>query len=273
MKKILVPVDFSEYSEYALEVAAQIAKQQNASIIIFHMVGISESVLSKSELEEQEEAKYYIHLAKEKIKTFTDKPYLEGIEVKTILQNLKIFSEIDLVAKEQSADLIVMGSHGISGLKTVFVGSNTEKVIRTAQVPVIVIKRRRPSFDVKNIVFAFDLKQENANAFKAVQEFAKTFSATLHLVYINTVGINYMSNSQIQQKIDAFLALIGEEIPIKIYNDYSVELGIFNYANDVNADMVAIPTHGRRGLAHFFIGSIGESVANQSSTPIMTVKI
>lgn len=273
MKKILVPVDFSEYSEYALEVAAQMARQQNASIVIFHMIGLSESILSKSELEEQEEAKYYIKLAKDKIKTFNDKVYLKNVVVKTVLQNFKIFSEVNIVAKEQNIDLIVMGSHGVSGLKTFFIGSNTEKVIRTAEVPVIVVKKQHLNFDINTIVFACDLKPENCSAFNKVKDFTLAFSARLHLVYINTIGINFMSNVQIQEKIDMFKSLIGEELPIKIYNDYSIEQGIFNYANDVSADIVAIPTHGRRGLAHFFMGSIGESVANQANTPIMTVKI
>ena len=72
MKQLLVPVDFSDCSEYALEVAAQLARQLNGTITIFHMMGVSESVLAKSELYEQEEAKYYMNLAKEKINEYTN---------------------------------------------------------------------------------------------------------------------------------------------------------------------------------------------------------
>ena len=70
MKKILVPVDFSQHSEYALEVASKIAKQHGAGIVLLHMIGISDSVLANSETAEEAEAKYYLNLAKDKIKQY-----------------------------------------------------------------------------------------------------------------------------------------------------------------------------------------------------------
>ena len=237
------------------------------------MLGISESVLSKSELEEQEEAKYYMQLAKKRIKTFINEPYLDNIALEIIIQNYKIFSEVNSVAKEQNADLIVMGSHGASGLRTFFVGSNTEKVVRTADIPVLVIKKRHQSFQIKTVLFACDLKPENSHVYHKVAEYANSTSAKLHVIYVNTNGINFLSNSQLEEKITKFSSLIKEKPLIKIYNDYSVELGIFNYARSINANLVAIPTHGRRGLSHFFMGSIGESLANQANLPIMTIKI
>ena len=120
MKRILVPTDFSEYSQHALEVAAILAKKYDAHLILFHMIGISESVLSKSELEEEEEAKYYMQLAKKKFASVLDGTDLAGIDTEIIIQNLRDFSEVDKVAKEKQVDLIVMGSHGTSGIKAFF---------------------------------------------------------------------------------------------------------------------------------------------------------
>ena len=116
MKKILVPVDFSKHSEYALKVAAQIAKQHGAGIILLHMIGMSDSVLANSEIAEEAEAKYYLKLSKEKIKEFTEREYLKGVPVEAIVQNYKDFTEVNNVAKEQHCDLVVMGSHGTGGL-------------------------------------------------------------------------------------------------------------------------------------------------------------
>ena len=273
MKTILVPVDFSEHSEYALEVAASIAKRFQAKLILFHMIGVSASVLAKSEVEEREEVKYYLNLAREKLATFLDRPYLKNVAIETIIQNLKDFAEVDAVAREQQADLIVMGSHGTSGLSTFFVGSNTEKVVRTSETPILVIKSKRPNFDVNTIVFANDLEPEYVLAYKKVENFARLFNAELKLVYINTVGSGFKSNSQIHESIENFVTALGSEVPVVIYNDYSVELGIYNYAKSVSADMVALPTHGRRGLAHFFLGSIGEKLANTATLPVLTIKI
>ena len=56
-------------------------------------------------------------------------------------------------------------------------------------------------------------------------------------------------------------------------SDYSIERGIFNHANEVQADLIAIPTHGRSGIAHFFKGSIGEDVVNHAKLPVITFKV
>ena len=273
MKRILVPIDFSEHSENALEVAANLAKRFDAQLILFHMIGVSESVLSKSELEEQEEAKYYLQLAKKKLSSFLDKPYLEDLNIRTIIQNLRDFSEVEKVAREKQADLVVMGSHGASKLKSFFVGSNTEKVVRSSSVPVLVIKKKHTEFNIKKILLAINLESESIPAYQKAKDLAEKFGAELLMVYINTIGVLFQSNSQLQKRIDRFNSILGKNIPIEIYNDYTVEEGIYSYAKKIEADAIAIPTHGRQGLAHFFLGSIGENLANTAKLPVLTLKI
>ncbi len=273
MKKILVPVDFSEHSGYALEVASHIAKEHGAGILILHMLGLSESVLAKSEEEELKEAKYYMKLAKEKIKEFTKKDFLENITVEAIIQNYKIFSEVDHVAQEHNCDLIVMGSHGTGGISRFFVGSNTEKVIRTSKVPVLVIKQPHPDFNIKKIAFASDLDLENIPAYSKAVAFAQLFSAKLETFYVNTLGANYIGYSDIEKKIKNFTDKLGEEVPIRIYNHYSVERGIFNFCSEHQVDLLIIPTHGRKGIAHFLAGSTAENVSNLAKLPVLTLKL
>ena len=146
MKRILVPVDFSDHAGYALEVAAKLASKHNAEILILHMLGLSEAYLTKDESQEAAEAHYYMKLAKVRFDEFLNKPYLKEVKHSEMVQNYKIFSEVNQVAEEHKADLIVMGSHGRSGLGELFVGSNTEKVVRTSTIPVLVVKIRRPDF-------------------------------------------------------------------------------------------------------------------------------
>ncbi|MBO0323702.1 universal stress protein [Muricauda sp. CAU 1633] len=273
MKKILVPVDFSEHSGYALEVASHIAKEHGAGILILHMLGLSESVLAKSEEEELKEAKYYMNLAKEKIKEFTKKEFLENIPVEAIIQNYKIFSEVDHVAQEHNCDLIVMGSHGTGGISRFFVGSNTEKVIRTSKVPVLVIKQPHKDFNIKQIAFAYDLDLENISAYIKAVSFAQLFSAKLETFYVNTLGANYIGYSDIEKKIKNFTDKLGEEVPVRIYNHYSVERGIFNFCSEHAIDLLIIPTHGRKGIAHFLAGSTAENVSNHAKLPVLTLKL
>lgn len=191
----MVPVDFSKHSEYALEVASKIAKQHEMGIVILHMLRVSESVLSKLEEEERQEIKYYLKLAKEKINKFTAKDCLKEVSVGAIVQNYKLFEEVSEVAQEQNCGLIVMGSHGTSGLSDFFVGSNTEKVVRSSGVPVLVIKKHHEDYTVKKMIFACDLNPENVSAYKKALAFATLYGASLEIIYVNTAAVNYMGYS------------------------------------------------------------------------------
>lgn len=278
MKKILVPIDFSEHSEHALQVAAIIAKQHNAEIIVLHMLGLSEAILSKNESQEIAEGMYYLKLAEQRFAVFLDKEYLEGIKITETIRNYRIFSEVNEVANENAVDLIVMGSHGSSGLHEIFVGSNTEKVVRTSDVPVLVVKHRMEEFEIKEVVFACDFKMENVAAYHNAVRLFDFFNANLQLIYINLPGDRFKNSDQIEERIKEFLfkadrGNLKKFDQVQVINDYSVEGGIFNYSQKINADIIALPTHGRKGLSHFFNGSIGEDIVNHSDTPVVTFKM
>ena len=275
MKKILVPVDFSEFSENALKVAASIAKKNTAQIIAVHMMGLNLAQLTKEQPSDTE-SMLYLKFIQKRFEQFLDKDYLEGVSIYQTVKNDTVFNEINTLASELEADLIVMGSHGSSGLSEVFVGSNTEKVVRTATIPVLVVKASTV-FDMRSGVFACDFKSENIQAFQKVTHFFNSMEIDIHLVYINTPGEHYLSTAEVDQRIVDFaihlkdFQLIPEDVTV--YNDYTVEKGIFNYAQKMKADLISLPTHGRRGLAHFFSGSIGEDIVNHSELPVLTMKI
>ncbi len=277
MKKILVPIDFSEHSEYALKAAATIAKKQNAEIIALHMMGLSESVINKNESKEAFEAMYYLKLAEKRFEEFLDKEYLEGVKVTDSVYNYRHFNEINEVAKDRGADLIVMGSHGSSGLSEVFVGSNTEKVVRTSEIPVLVIKNPINGFSFKNVVFACDFEIDSIPSYQKAKKLFEIFNADVHLLYVNLPNEKFRSTGQIEEKVREFIQKADgsmENLEKVVYvSDYSVEDGVFTYSNKINADAIAISTHGRRGLAHFFFGSVGEDLANHSDIPVLTFKI
>ena len=75
------------------------------------------------------------------------------------------------------------------------------------------------------------------------------------------------------QQISKFLDHAKSGIPVDKYCDYSVERGVLNYCESIQADLVGIPTHGRKGISHFFMGSIGEDIANHSPIPVITFKL
>lgn len=277
MKTILVPVDFSEHSEFALEVAANIARKQNAEIVVVHMMGLPESFLTKDEKQEVFNAIYFMKLTKQRFDKLLDKEYLKGIDITEAVKSHKVFAEINEVAAEYEADIIIMGSHGVSGMKEVFVGSNTEKVVRTSDIPVLVIKKRMPDFKMENAVFVTDFDLKTLNSFTQARKFFKAFDVQPKILFIN-IPEKFMSTKEMQLKAYNFLIAVGMDNKkfkddIIFYDDYTAERGIFNYCNDLDIDAIAIPTHGRKGLGHFFFGSMGEDIANHANIPVVTFKI
>ena len=277
MKKIIVPVDFSDHSEYALETAASIAKKHNSELLVLHMLELSNAILTAGTDSLNEEAVFYLKLAEQKFEAFLDKPYLEGINVTPIVKHFKVWSEVNEVANDHEANLIVMGSHGASGIKEAIVGSNTEKVVRHSDIPVLVIKHNPILLEFENAVFASDFSDEAITPYLKAKATFEKLDAKMHLVYVNVPNGSFRSTPEIDKRVSDFLKKADGDLEsldhINVVSDYSVEKGILNYANLIGADLISVATHGRKGLAHFFEGSISEDIANHSTLPVMTFKI
>ena len=274
MKRILVPTDFSKHAEYALRVAAQIAKKNNSEIYLLHMLELphqgSDAVSSGSAIPQ---IMYFKEMAINKLETLMDSDFLEGINVSEIIQFEKAFDGIMEISKKNNVDLIVMGSHGASGYEEMFIGSNAEKVVRSSEVPVLVIKNETGEFKADKLVFASDFSDEIKKPFAKLIEFATIFNSHLDLVMINTPN-SFKSTSVAEKIMTDFLDETSfTNYSTHIYNDVNVEKGILNYASSVNADLIGMCTHGRTGFSHFFNGSISEDLVNHTVRPVITFKI
>ena len=166
-----------------------------------------------------------------------------------------------------------MGSHGASGFQELFIGSNTEKVVRFSDVPVLVIKNETPDFNASKFVFASDFSDEIKAPFAKLVALANTFNSHLDLVMINTPN-SFKTTHVAESIMDEFVKGFNlTNYATHIYNDVNVEKGILNFANAVNADLIGMCTHGRTGFSHFFNGSISEDLVNHAVRPVVTFKI
>ena len=274
MKKILVPTDFSKHAEYALKVAAQIAKKNNGEIFILHMLELPhEGNDAMAQGRDIPEIMYFKKRAEEKLDDLCNAEYLKDIDVSEIIKIEGTFEGIMDISQKNNIDLIVMGSHGANGFKEMIIGSNTEKVVRTSNVPVLVIKKEMGEFDVNKFVFASDFSDEVKGTFAKAVEFSNKFGAHLHLVSINTPN-NFKSTAVAEKIMSDFVGNFQiNNYSTHIYNDVNVEKGILNFANSIDADLIGMSTHGRKGLAHFFNGSISEDLVNHAIRPVVTFKI
>lgn len=277
MKKIIVPIDFSNYSEQALKSAANIARIKNAEIIALHMLELQEVSLSDSENYQKEKIVFYLKLAEKRFANFLNKDYLKGIKVTSIVKYHKVFKEVNEIADSMNADLIVMGSHGVNGAKEYFIGSNTEKMIRYANIPVLVIKNELADAYFEEVVFACDFSDEALNPYIKAKKTLASLGVNTHLLYVNLPNEKFNSTLEMEKKVASFMKRAGENIEeiskVNYVADYSIEKGVLNFSNLIGADLVAVITHGRRGMSHFFKGSISEDIANHSTLPVITFKI
>ncbi|WP_431158482.1 universal stress protein [Winogradskyella poriferorum] len=275
MKKIIIPVDFSAHSEYALETGAALAKKHNAELIVMHMLELSESLISSSSNDRNEETAFMLMLANKKFEAFLDKSYLEGISVTPLIKHHKVLKEVASVAAHEKADLVVMGSRGHSDHDGIFTGSNTEKVVRYSDIPVLVVKSKPDSVNFKNIVLATDFLEGSISAVKNGLELLNALADNVILLHVNLPNLGFLSTEEIDERVSDFLKLAQLEdknINIDFIADHNVEDGVLSYAKRINADAVAMITHGRTGLSHFFGGSISEDLVNHTKLPVVTFR-
>lgn len=216
---------------------------------------------------------FWMKLVRKKFKELFDKPFMQGVNAVEVLQFDGVYETIAAQAKEHEIDLIVMGSHGDSGVHEVFIGSNTEKVVRLADCPVLTVKNRHKNFDLKNVVFASNFLGEAKDNFEKLFQFVNLFDAHLHLVKVVTPE-TFESTPYTEKLIEDF---VKEWKPKKytahVFNERSIHEGIHEAAQRIEADLIAMETHGRTGLNRFFYGSQTESVVNHADIPVLTVRI
>ena len=274
MKKILVPIDFSKPSEYAARIATKIAKKIGAVIYLIHLIEIPSGVvdMGASSKFSIPESMLYLRKTKEKIVAFKEKNFPKDLKIEYFIKINTPFEGIRKCAHKIDADLIVMGSKGHSEFEEIMIGSNTEKVVRTSTVPVIIIKKDDKNFKLKNLVFASNFKKDDKAVFNKFIGFANQFKSKIHLLKINTPS-NFESSREATKKIKRFIKRY--ELPkysINIYNDTSVEKGILNFSKDNNSDLIALCTHGRSGLSHLFSPSVSKKLSKFAAIPILTIK-
>ena len=278
MKRILVPIDFSDCSVNALKIAVQIAKKTDAEIILLHLIDLPSDQVGMfvDGIPTGPAAIILMNNARAKFDELFQQDFLQGVKVEDYVDFNKPFEGIADYAKEKDVDLIVMGSHGVTGLNSFFVGSNTEKVVRTSEIPVLVVKRPVEEFDLKNVVFASSFKDECHKCFDKILKIIKLYEPTIHFLRVNTVTrflATHESNELMEEFIQPHKDNIGD-LPhtLNVYDDYSVQEGIFHFADKVDADLIALSTHGRQGLLHFLQDSIAEDIVNKADRNILTVK-
>ncbi len=275
VQRILVPTDFSIQAEYAAEVAADIARKNNAELYLLHamQIPVYESNTSIADYQNMPEAIFFLKLARQKFEEFRAKPFFKDVNLKEVIQMENTYELIVGNAEKHNIDLIVMGSKGSTGLNDVLIGSNTEKVIRRSKCPVLTVKSKMDGFNPQNVAFFSSFATEYQGVFKKALDVLAGFNVNFHFVHVITPRNFESSNTTLARMEDFKNHFNRPEIQIHIQNAETIEEGAFEFGERISVDLRVLGTHGRTGLSHMMFGSITEDIANQSKLPVLSIKI
>ena len=274
-KNILVPTDFSKCSMYAAKLGAKMAKEANVSLHFLHIIEVPVVAydVGMVNFESLPQAQFMKELADKNMSQLLEEDFLKGVKVETTIEYDAIYKRINQYVSKQNIGLIIMGSHGASGINEAIIGSNAERVTRYASCPVLTLKKELPNFEAKNIVVASNFYGEIDAMFQEFEELMNVFNAKLHLLRVITPS-NFEITTKSKNVMNEFVKKHGlTNCTLNIYNHDTVEEGILQFSEEINADMIVIGTHGRTGLSHLINGSLAEDLLNHASRPVLSVKI
>jgi len=275
MEKILVPCDFSEQAIHAFRLAIDIGNTSSAEVHVLHVIELPimhDDVLTPLPSFDENLLKELGERAEIKLAELK-KESKQDLFVTTIIEFGPIVSTITNYQEANNISLIVMGTKGISGIEEVFIGSTAEKVVRHASCPVAVVKRRTAVSELRHIVFPNSLEKGQEDLVLHVKALQDVLKATLHIVWIDTSDKSD-DHMLIKQQLEDFAKrFMLKDYTINVFKANDRETGIINFTHWINASMIAMGTHARKGLSHFFKGSVTEDVVNHVDCPIWTYVI
>ncbi|MEX2512170.1 MAG: universal stress protein [Cyclobacteriaceae bacterium] len=275
MKKILVPTDFSPYADTAMQFAANLVVNQNAEIMLFHVLltPVNWAKLSKEQESLFPDTLSAIRQAKAHLSERVDQIKKKGIEVQSQIHFTDGKEQVINFLDKEKIDLVVMGSHGKYGFKAHVLGSNTYTILRKSGIPVFVVKPSTETIQFKKVVLAIDFKEASGKAFQYLTDIIRLLGGEPQLLYVNTPA-NFMEDEHIHELGQAFLknhAFYPHEI--NIYSAYNVERGIIQFCNRIQADAVAIITHGKTDLQQLFSPSVTENLITYLNKPVLSLNV
>jgi len=277
MKSILVPTDFSKPSFVAAEVAVDIAKKAGSKVVFLNVVEEAtdgsfnvEGQVSQGGWEDRLFTFKMIEKAKKQLEKMVKDPKFAAVDVTGELRVGNPFHGMRTIITEHKVDLVVMGTSGHTKTESMLIGTNTERVVRHAKCPVLTVHQKPASSNFKNIVYATAMAKDEEVFSRIVKRAQTLYNSTIHLVRINTPG-DFQKDHVVKDYMEKFAKKLQlKNYTINVYNDLTAEEGIIRFADSVNADMIAMATHGRTGFAHVIAGSVAEDVLGQAKRPVLT---
>jgi nucleotide-binding universal stress UspA family protein len=271
MKQIIVAIDFSRCSIHALEYAINFANTYKAGILLVWVDNISSDETAMP-IELPDSRKVIANNLEALVEKYKDQ--LKHGEITFKIRRGKVHQEIANQAKYVDAELVIAGTHGVSGFEEFWIGSNAYRIVTYAPCPVITVRTNYEFKEkISKIVLPIDSSLETRQKVPYAAKVAKYFGSEIHIVSLYSTSIkavrykvdNY--SKQVQKYLDE------ENIPYKVesVDAENITNATIEYAKAVDADMIAIMTEQETTTANLFLGAYAQQMVNHSPIPVLSI--
>ena len=277
MNKILVLTDFTETSRYGLDLAVDLAKNTGSTVILMNLIfPASESGFSAmgdiNVHNEGEMSRFAVELMRtnngrllEQISRYKD----EDVEFLPRIEIVESDKEVEKLIKKYKPDTLVIGNNESKSFSEYFFGSDTEKLIKISEIPVISTRKDIENYYPHNIVCALDIDDEEKINLSVLKDISEEFNSKVHLLYVlddgitNSKAIEKLKKLADQYKIDNY--------SINTVKNNSAEHAIRNFSKRKSADLLALVSEGKTGLKDMLFGSFTNDIVNNVDIPVLVM--
>lgn len=276
IQKILIPIDFSETSMLAIEHGGFIAQLFKAELVLLHVIEKHWEQFSiiAPELRVSPPDDLINLIEKRLAEVASDILSRYGVKSMHITSTGNIFNEILSVSKEHNVDLVVMGTHGTSGVMEFFIGSNTFKMVTQSECPVISVQAHSKKIGFKDILLPIDDSAHSRQKVNHAIVLAKHFASKIHIL-----GLSDSDKDIDVKKFEIKLEQIEEyikkcDLPFtrKTVDGKNQATTTYDYAKSVNADLIVIMTDQDENITGRLMGTFAQQIINHSKIPVLTIQ-
>ena len=262
MDRIIVGFDFSSGSAYAVDLAIDIANRWQCDI---RLVYVKEKDEDEGPVRDEIERRIAAVGS-----------LLHGIKLEYTIRQGNPAKELSAQAGDDKALLLIVGTHGMSGLKTNMLGRNSYKTIELSPAPVLIVREDfNFSKQLEHIVVPIDNSDDTRQKVAQAAHFARTFGSTIYLL-----GLYTSSVADVRNIVNGYINMVKryldkEEVRYEVRClpvEQNVTVTTLEYANSIHADLIAIMTEQEKNLGSLILGTYAQQMINQSRIPVLTVR-
>lgn len=275
VKIIVVPTDFSETAEAAIRHAVSIAKTYGAEIHLVHVLEAYTANVNIPEFREVDSAIVNLfEKVEQKLNGYGDRLSKEtGIRIVTHAATGGIKAKVVSYAKNVHADLIVTGTHGASGFREFFMGSNSYRIVSEAPCPVISVGGKETNLNYQHIVLPVDNSPASRQKVVQAVDLAKRYNSTIHIAELcsSEDPAHKAHLNQMVKQVQDYLTKFGVKHSTKQLFGSNLASLTMNFAYTIDADLIIMMTEQEPNVSGFFMGPFAQQVVNHSQIPVMSI--